>query len=115
RLVAHDLANSDVMPDELCRIMAQVMVIGFAHDVDKLYDIAWTNVDAEVVADFIRMWQLDLFVERYGAKITPAHLLSYINAVEVRSSATSIAPGASNQLVSLSRRHIRFADQLASK
>jgi len=115
RLAAHDLIPSVVKDDDLLRVLAMLMVIGFCHDVDKKYGIHWNSVSVKHVKEFMDAWLLADFLKNYGVDLTAEHLLTYVSAVEVRSSATSVASGANNRYIALARRYARIADGLAGK
>lgn len=115
RLAAHDLTQGEWDPDKLSGVLAMTMVQGFAHDPDKNYGVKSQDITIEHVQDFINTWDLDGFMRRYNVNLQASHLLTYISAVEVRSSVHSSPPGISNQFLTCARRYVRLADNLSSK
>lgn len=115
RLAAHDLVHLDYTEEDLLPLLYKIAVIGFAHDLDKLYGVGWNEVDVNHCERFLHEWRLAEWLESVGETMSPSHLFAYISGVEVRSALNTPPNGTSSSVFDLARRYVRTADMLDSE
>ena len=100
--------------DDLERRLALLIATGFLHDADKMLQMTrFEELTAQHIDDLMSRYGMRDYLKKYDAAITPADMLSMINAVEMTRS-DLVRPGM--RLLSAQEKadagYVRLADRL---